>query len=92
MKKFKLIFICIILIIFILTLFVGCNRQLIDTHYKFDYAYIKVGEEWQNFKLKSWLDYEGEQIQLTLEDGETIIVSSINCILHNGKFLEEEAE
>ncbi len=62
----------------------GCNRQVVDTKYKFDKALVKVGEEWITVDVKKWGDYEGEQIQLVLEDGTVMIVSYVNCILYKG--------
>lgn len=67
------------------TCFVGCNKQMIDLNLKFNKAYVKVGEEWIDLEIKTWTDYEdGEQIQLRLANGTTMIVHSANCILYNG--------
>ena len=63
----------------------GCNYQLIDTTYKYDKAYVKIGEEWVDLEIRSWTDYEGEQLQLKLKDGSTLLVSSYNCILYYGE-------
>lgn len=66
--------------------FVGCNQQIFDTNYKFDKAYIKIGDEWKDVEIKTWTDYEdGDQFQLTLKDGTVLIVHSANMILYNGK-------
>lgn len=63
---------------------VGCNQQIIDTNYKFDKAHVKIGNEWKDVSVKKWGDYEGEQLQLILEDGTVLLVHSANCILYNG--------
>lgn len=64
----------------------SCNKQIIDWHYNFDRAYVKIGEEWQDLDIRTWTDYDdGEQIQLTLEDGTVLIVHSANCVLYNGQ-------
>lgn len=63
---------------------VGFNQQIFDLNYKFDRAYMKIGDTWKDVAIKSWKDYDGEQIQITLEDGTVILTSSINCILYNG--------
>ena len=34
-------------------------------------------------KIKSWTDYEGEQLQIPNTEGKTWLVSSINCHLIN---------
>lgn len=61
----------------------GCNRTLFDTNYTFNKAIITVGSQTYCYNIKSWRDYEGEQLQITLEDGSVILVSSYNTILIN---------
>ena len=62
----------------------GCNHQMFDFNYEFSNAYVKVGEEWIDLEIKTWMDYDGEQIQITLKDDTVMVVSSVNCILYNG--------
>lgn len=63
----------------------GCNKQVVDWNYKFDRAYVKIGDEWRNVKIKTWADFEdGDQLQLTLTDGTVMVVHSNNCILYKG--------
>lgn len=84
----KKIFLCLILI---LALFVGtvslsgCNKQIFDFDFTFDHAYLKIGEEWKVLEIASWRDYEGEQYQIKLKDGTTMVVSSVYCILYRGE-------
>ena len=59
----------------------GCNRAFFDGNYTFDKAIIQRGGKEQIVEIKSWRDYEGEQIQLELTDDSIILVSSYNCIL-----------
>ena len=67
----------------------GCNYQMIDLNYSFKNAYVKIGDEWVDLELKSWMDYEdGEQLQLTLKDGTVMVVFSGDCILYNGTLPE----
>ena len=63
----------------------GCNRQLFDTTYNYNKAYVKIGEEWVDLEIRSWADYEGEQLQIKLKDGSILLVSSYNCILYYGE-------
>lgn len=85
MKKFFLI----VLIIALVLLLTACaNYQIIDFHYKFTRAYVKVGDTWTDLEIEKWADYEGEQLQLTLKDGTVLVVSSINCILYEGTLPE----
>lgn len=61
----------------------SCNKTLFDTNYTFNKAIITIGDQTYCYDIKSWKDYEGEQLQITLEDGSTILVSSYNTILIN---------
>lgn len=73
--------ICIILLAIFILLLSGCNKQLIDLNYKFDYAIIKLPNgEIVEGAIQSWNDYEGEQLQIKI-DGTVYLVSSINCVL-----------
>ena len=85
MKK-RIFVLCLVLmlIIVIAAVLSACNKQIVDLKLKFDYAYIKVGDEWKTVEVKKWNDYEGEQLQLVLKDGTTLLVSSMNCILYQG--------
>ena len=62
-----------------------CNKQILDFNLKFDRAYVKIGDEWKDVAIKSWNDYDGEQIQITLQDDTVILTSSMNCILYKGE-------
>lgn len=61
----------------------GCNYQMVDTTFNFDRAIIDLRNgEVIEVNIKSWKDYEdGEQIQITAEDGTTYLTSSFNCTL-----------
>lgn len=78
MKRIKYL-IAALLIVFVLT---GCNRQLKDFTYKFDYAIIELqnGDVVEG-KVESWLDFEdGDQIQVKV-NGVTYLVHSSNVTL-----------
>ncbi len=81
MKKIIAIVICLM----ILVCLVGCgygNYDMWDTTYKFRYAIIKLptGDIVQG-EVESWTDYEGEQLQIKLKDGNTYLTCSINAVL-----------
>ena len=60
--------------------FIG-NRTLIDTKFYYDYAIVQLANgDVIEGKVDSWRDYEGEQLQLTI-DGETWLVHSANVSL-----------
>jgi len=64
-------------------LLTGCgNHALFDTVYTFDKAIINLGNgEVIEVDVKSWEDYEGEQLQIIAEDGTVYLTSSYNCTL-----------
>ncbi|MBM6615133.1 hypothetical protein JTF06_09565 [Desemzia sp. RIT804] len=77
-------------LLFLMTLagvLVGCgNKELFDTTYTFEYAMISLPNgDIVEGKLKSWTDYDGEQLQITFENGDTYLVSSMNAILKTKK-------
>lgn len=60
----------------------ACNKQIFDTTYKFDYAYILLqdGTVIQG-EVDSWTDFEdGDQLQIVI-NGDTYLVHSSNATL-----------
>jgi hypothetical protein len=77
----KVICVCL-LIVSMMGLFAGCgNRQLFDTTYSFERAIIRLpnGEVVEG-KVNSWLDYEGESVQIVI-DGVTYYTQTSNVVL-----------
>lgn len=59
----------------------ACNKQVIDLTYSYSWAQIKMPDGTiVEGKVDSWTDYEGEQVQVTI-DGTTYLVSSINLVM-----------
>lgn len=87
MKRKHLMTMTILIALLALTVIVltACNKQILDLNLKFDRAYVKIGNEWKDVAIKSWNDYDGEQIQITLQDDTVILTSSVNCILYKGE-------
>ena len=85
--KMKRVIAIILSIILMLGLFSGCagyNRQIVDFNYEYNTAVIDMFDgTTKTIKIKKWRDYEGEQIQITDENGDVWLVSSINCHLIN---------
>lgn len=78
----KKILALIMVLVFMVTILAGCNKQLFDTTYKFDKAiiYLPNGEIVEG-EIDSWTDYEdGDQIQVKI-DGVTYLVHSSNVVL-----------
>ena len=74
MKKIiALMIVCIIMV----GLLCGCNKQIIDLTYKYNYAIIEMpnGEVVEG-KVDSWCDYEGDQLQIAIDDVIYLVHSS----------------
>lgn len=66
----------------VLLIFTGCNRQIIDTTYRYDYAIIKLANgEVVEGKVQSWLDWENSDMIQVKIDGKSYLVHSVNCDL-----------
>jgi hypothetical protein len=78
MKKFIAV-ILILIMVFVLT---GCNKQIIDLNYHFNYAIIQLPNgDIVEGEVQSWTDFEdGDQIQVKI-DGVTYLVHSANVSL-----------
>ena len=60
----------------------GCNKQMVDLTYSYEYAIIGLpnGEVVEG-KVSSWTDFEdGDQIQVKI-NGKTYLVHSSNIVL-----------
>ena len=80
--KTKLI--AIILAIIFAFVVTGCNKQIVDFKYQFNYAWIDIpGREPVQGKVQSWTDFEdGDQLQITI-GGVTYLTNSSRCVLAN---------
>jgi ribosomal protein S1 len=79
MKKILIILLVLVMMLAVLT---GCNKQLFDTTYSFDRAIISLpnGDIIEG-KIDSWTDYEdGDQIQVKI-NGITYLVHSSDIVL-----------
>ena len=81
MKKYIAIALAAVLFVGILIL-AGCNKQLVDLTYSYEYAIIALPNgEIVEGKVSSWTDFEdGDQIQVRI-DGKTYLVHSSNIVL-----------
>ena len=61
----------------------GCNKQVVDLTYTYNYAIIQLPNgEIVEGKIQTWCDYEGEQLQVKIDD-VIYLCSSYNCVLMN---------
>ena len=81
MKKIIAMVLAVVLAVGLLIL-AGCNKQMVDLTYSYEYAIIGLpnGEVVEG-KVSSWTDFEdGDQIQVKI-DGKTYLVHSSNIVL-----------
>ena len=81
MKKIIAIILAVVLTVSIAVL-AGCNKQMVDLTYSYEYAIIGLpnGEVVEG-RVSSWTDFEdGDQIQVKI-DGKTYLVHSSNIVL-----------
>ena len=72
----------VLLTLIAVTVLAGCNKQMVDLTYSYEYAIIGLpnGEVVEG-KVSSWTDYEdGDQLQIKI-DGKTYLVHSSNVVL-----------
>lgn len=72
----------VVMFVLVAIMLTGCNKQIVDTNYKFDRAIIYLPNgEIVDGKVESWTDYDdGEQLQVKV-DGVTYLTNSYNCVL-----------
>ncbi len=59
------------------------NKTAVDMNYTFKKAIIFMNDEKIELDVKTWRDYDGEQIQIVTEDGKVYLTSAFNTILIN---------
>ena len=82
MKKVIAIILAAALVFGLGVLAAGCNKQMVDLTYSYEYAILSLpnGEVVEG-KVSSWTDFEdGDQIQVKI-NGKTYLVHSSNIVL-----------
>ena len=82
MKKIIAILLVAVVVLSMALIATGCNKQLVDLTYSYEYAIIGLpnGETVEG-KVSSGTDFEdGDQIQVKI-DGKTYLVHSSNIVL-----------
>lgn len=60
----------------------ACNAQIIDTTYKFDYAYVSLDNGlWIEGEVQSWADYSDSDMVQVKINGMTYYTHASNVIL-----------
>ena len=81
MKKL-LALMLVVIVVLSTALLSGCNKQMLDLTYSYEYAIIGLpnGEVVEG-KVSSWTDFEdGDQLQVKI-NGKTYLVHSTNVVL-----------
>lgn len=78
-NKMSWYIVCTVLMLFILLLS-GCNKQIIDLDYSYSKAICNYENDSFTLVIKSWKDYDGEQIQVKTKD-KTYLISMNRCYL-----------
>ena len=81
MKKIVVYISMMVILIGSLFILTGCNMDIIDTNYTFDKCITYIGDEKLEIEIKTWKDYDGEQIQIEAKDGIVYLISMNNSIL-----------
>ena len=83
MKKTVAIILSAAILVGCLMIFASCgNYDMFDTTYTFNYAYVVWPDGTaEKLAIKSWTDYEGEQIQIKTEDDQVYVFHAANCVL-----------
>ena len=82
MKKIIAIVLAAAIVLSLAATMSGCNKQMVDLTYSYEYAIISLpnGEVVEG-KVSSWTDFEdGDQIQVKI-NGKTYLVHSSNVVL-----------
>ena len=82
MKKIIAIVLAAAIVLSLAATMSGCNKQMVDLTYSYEYAIINLpnGEVVEG-KVSSWTDFEdGDQIQVKI-NGKTYLVHSSNIVL-----------
>ena len=81
MKKIIALLLSVIVLLSV-CLLSGCNKQMLDLTYSYEYAIIGLpNDEVVEGKVSSWTDYEdGDQLQVKI-NGKTYLVHSSNVVL-----------
>ena len=77
----KILYIALMLLI-VITMFCGCNRQVMDMTFRYDRCVISLPDgEIVKGKVQSWLDFENSDMIQVKVDGKSYLVHSVNCVL-----------
>lgn len=73
---------CLIVVLCLCIGLAGCNKQMMDLTYRYNYAWIEMPDgTCVEGPVQSWTDFEdGDQIQVKI-DGITYLTDTTRCVL-----------
>lgn len=78
----KKIFAIVMLLVVLMAVMSGCNRQIIDTTWRFSKAVVFTSEGvLADGKVESWKDFDNSDMVQVKIDGKTYLTYSSNVIL-----------
>lgn len=82
--------VCLLLMACIGVLMTGCgNKDIGLGQYTYYYVTCDGPVKFQNEPIKSWKDFDGEQMEVTLSNGNTLLISSNYCVLTENEISDE---
>lgn len=63
------------------TLLIGCNKQILDTTWKFNKALIVIGDEQIEVDIDSWKDFDDTTVQIKSKDGKVYLTDIKNILM-----------
>lgn len=63
------------------TLLISCNKQILDTTWKFDKAIIVISDEKIEVDIDSWSDYDDTTVQIKSKDGKVYLTDIKNVLM-----------
>lgn len=66
------------------TLLIGCNKQILDTTWKFDKAIIVIDDEKIEVDIDSWKDFDDTTVQIKSKDGKVYLTDIKNVLMIGG--------
>lgn len=81
---------CLLVIVCASVLLTGCGNENIGWgEYNYYYVTCDGSVKFRNEPITSWKDFDGEQIEITLSSGNTILVSANYCTLSKNQIADE---
>ncbi len=82
----KIIAITAVLVLAAFAFIYGCgNMDIVDWHWTFDKALVKVGSEWKTLDIKNWHDYDNSDMIAVETEDQVLVTHSCNVVLIKNK-------